>query len=191
MILGAQPFHRDNMVGCNQINNSLNIIISNMLTLLLFNKEHHNFFSNHSSYNTFLTIILFIFTFNLLFISMPTISSYVTIFPTIKAFYSILKPRFKSWLWPIIEFNPIIRPYFYLCSYSLWKSLILCVIYMQTSSLKIKSWISLYLNLVFPTELLTIILMASNCLAKKSKQSLHKSHHQNQFLHRIIDLWSY
>ena len=120
---GAQPFHRDNMVGCNQINNSFNIIISNMLTLLLFNKEHHNFFSNHSNCNIFLTIILFIFTFNLLFISMPTISSYVTIFPTIKAFYSIIKPRFKSWLWPIIEFNPIIRPCFYLCSYSSWKKI--------------------------------------------------------------------
>ena len=56
-----QPFRRNNMVGGCRVNNPLNIIISNMLTLLLLNKEHHNILSNHSSCSIFLTIILFIF----------------------------------------------------------------------------------------------------------------------------------
>ena len=88
---GKLPFLRDNMVG--GINNPLHIIISNMLTLLLFNREHHNVLSNHSSCSIFLTIILFIFAFSLFFIPMPKISSYVTLFLTIEAFSNFLKLR--------------------------------------------------------------------------------------------------
>ena len=129
-----QPFHRNNMVRGYRINNPLNIIITNMLALLLFNKEYHNILNNHSNYSVFLIIILFIFTFKILFfIPMPTISSYMTFFPTIKAFSSFLKLRSISWLWLTIEFS-IIRSSaststFVLCD----KSFILCIVYIHIS----------------------------------------------------------
>ena len=96
-------------MGGYRINNAFNITISNMLTLLLFNRKHHNILSNHSSCSIFLTVILFIFAFSLFFIPMPTICSYVTFFPTIEAFSSFLKLRFISWFWPIIKLSPIIK----------------------------------------------------------------------------------
>ena len=90
---GKLPFLRDNMVGGCQINSTINIIISNMLTLSLFNREHHNILNNHNSYSIFLIIIFLIFTFSLFFIPMPKISSYVTLFLTIEAFSNFLKLR--------------------------------------------------------------------------------------------------
>ena len=90
---GKLPFLRDNMVGGCQINSTINIIICNMLTLLLFNREHHNILNNHNSYSIFLIIILLIFAFSLFFIPMPTISSYVTLSLTIEAFSNFLKLR--------------------------------------------------------------------------------------------------
>ena len=135
-------------MGGYRINNPLNIIISDMLIFLLFSREHHNILNNHSNYSIFLTIILFIFSFGLFFIPVPTIFSYVALFLTIKAFSSFLKLRSISWLWPTIEFSIIRSSASTSALILLDKSLILCIVYitslLRTSSLKIKSRIIIF-----------------------------------------------
>ena len=61
----------------------------------------------------------------------------------------------------------------------------------NTSSLKIKSQISLYLSLFFPAKLLTAILIASQLFGKEAKRINARTSSSNQFPLSIIDLRSY
>ena len=128
-VCGEQPFCGNNMMGSCWINNPLNIILSNMLTLLLFNREHQNILMKHNYCSILLIIILFIFLFSFLFTPMPTVSFYVTIFPTMETFSHLFKLRSTFWLWPFIGFGPIIKPSASIFAHVLHnKSLILCII---------------------------------------------------------------
>ena len=163
---GKQPFCRDNMVGGCRINNPFNIIISNMLTLLLFNRESTTTSSSITTAVVFFSLSLF---------------SYFPLFCSLFQYQqSLLKwPLFLQWNHSLVSLNwdlsldcdlplnfqslgPLLLPLLlfsmtkaWYCALSIFASLL------QTSSLKIKSRISSYLSFLFPAELLTTILMAS------------------------------